>query len=344
MRTTKTIVFTAAILIAWSIAIGVLARTDRSAQPERADRSDRPTAFSPPEEAQTQSLSVSNASPITTTGMLAADIVGAGAGPVIICENLGLLCSDPGTGASDDVRGLSYGYDFVSTSLPPIQFSVVAGSRGLTGTAVRAEADCTPAEPAADVFETALDGLNEQDLDGNGTACSTNSGFGLDLSEAVSGDNVDEIERDPCLSIDPDCNGVPDEPLFMTLAPGSPTLAEIGATARDILITSPDFAPQVWASGSSDLGLTSGDVIDALCVLDNGDAVYGAGDQVLFSLAAGSPTLTTWNAGPADVLRPQHGVMYAASKLGLLATDDVDGLTCSLEVQLSTLYLPLIRK
>src|SRR5512147_3120337 len=100
MRTTKTIVFTAAILIAWSIAIGVLAQADRLAQPQR------PTAFSPPEEAQTQSLSVSNASPITTTGLLPADVLGAGTGPVIICENLGLLCSDPGTGASDDVRGL----------------------------------------------------------------------------------------------------------------------------------------------------------------------------------------------------------------------------------------------
>ena len=338
MRTTKTIVLTAAILIAWTIAVGVLARTDRPTQP------DRPTAFSPPEEAQTQSLSVSNASPITTTGLLPADVLGAGTGPVIICENLGLLCADPGTGTPDDIRGLSYGYDFVATSGPPLQFSVVAGSRGITGTAVRAEADCTPAEPAADVFETALNGLNEQDLDGDGTACATNSGFGLDLSEAVNGDNVDEIERDPCLSIDPNCDGMPDEPVYVTLAPGSPTLIEIGATARDILITSPDLVPQVWANGSSDLGLASGDVIDALCVRDNGDAVYGAGDTVLFSLAAGSPTLTTWNAGPADVLRPQYGVMYAASKLGLLATDDVDGLTCSLEVQLSTLYLPLIRK
>ena len=85
-------------------------------------------------------------------------------------------------------------------------------------------------------------------------------------------------------------------------------------------------------------------MIDALCVRDNGDAVYGLGDQVLFSLAAGSPTLTKWNASPADVLRPQYGVLYPASKLGLLSTDDVDGLVCSSEVQLSTLYLPIVRK
>ncbi|HZY40436.1 MAG TPA: hypothetical protein VFF59_00390 [Anaerolineae bacterium] len=338
MRATKTIVLTASILIAWSIAIGVLAQADRLARP------DRPTAFSPPPEVQTQSFSVSNASPITTTGVLAADVLGAGSGPVIACDNLGLLCNDPIGGASDDVRGLSYGYDFMSFNLPPIQFSVVRGSRGITGTAVRVEADCTPAEPEADVFETALDGANDQDLDGDGTPCSTNSGFGLGLTEGATGDNVDEIDRDPCLTIDPNCDGVPDEPIYVTLAPGSPTLAEIGATPRDILITSPDLVPQVWASGAFDLGLTNGDVIDALCVRDNGDAVYGAGDQVLFSLAAGSPTLTKWQASPADVLRPQYGVLYAAGKLGLLATDDVDGLTCSREVQLSTLYLPLIMK
>ena len=43
MRTTKTIVFTAAILIAWTIALGVAAQADRLSQPQR------PTAFSPPE-------------------------------------------------------------------------------------------------------------------------------------------------------------------------------------------------------------------------------------------------------------------------------------------------------
>lgn len=339
MRATKPISLTASILIAWSIAIGVLAQADRSTRPER------PTAFSPPPEVQTQSFSVSNASPLTTTGVYPADILGLGSLPLIACEDLGLVCAATTGGPPDDVLGLSYGYDFVSTSLPPIQFSVAPGSRGLTGTAVRAEADCGPAaEPQADVFETARDGTNAQDLDGDGAPCSTNSGFGLGLSEVANGDDVDEIESDPCLTIDPNCDGVPDEPIYVALAPGSPTLAAIGATPRDILITSPDLAPQVWASGSLDLGLTTGDVIDALCVRDNGDGVYGAGDRVLFSLAAGSPTLTKWQASPADVLRPQYGVFYAAGTLGLEATDDVDGLACSSAVQFATVYLPLVTK
>jgi hypothetical protein len=335
MRATKTLVVTTSILIAWSIAIGVLARTDRATQP---DRSDRPTAFSPPAEAHTQAFSVSNGSPITSTGLSAADVLGAASGPVIACEDLGLLC-----GANDDVRGLSYGYDFSAPNLPPIQFSVVKGSRGITGTAVRAEADCVPAEPEADVFETTLNGANDQDLDGDGTACSANVGFGLGLTEGAAGDNVDEIERDPCLTIDPDCDGVPDEPVYVTLAPGSATLSEITATSADILITSPDFASQVWAS-SAQLGLTTSDVIDALCVQNVGDAAYGLGDRVLISLAIGSPSLAKWGAGPADVIHPPVGVMYAASKLGLLATDDVDGLACSSDVQFATLYLPVIRR
>ncbi|MFN8598013.1 MAG: hypothetical protein U0559_17740 [Anaerolineae bacterium] len=338
MRATKTLALTVAILIAWSIAIGIVAQTDRSVQADRPVQSDRPTAFSPPAEAHTQAFSVSAGSPITSTGLSAADVLGAASGPVIACENVGLLCS-----AGEDVRGLSYGYDFALPNLPPLQFSVVKGSRGITGTAVRAEADCAPAEPEADVFETALTGTNEQDLDGNGSACSTNVGFGLGLTEGASGDNVDEIERDPCLTIDPNCDGVPDEPLYVTLAPGSPSLSEIAATSADILIANPELPPQVWASRAQ-LGLTTGDVIDALCVQDNGDTTYGVTDRVLFSLAAGSPSLTKWAASPADVLRPQYGVMYAAGKLGLLATDDVDGLTCSGDVQFATLYLPLIRK
>ena len=338
MRATKTIVLTASILIAWSIVIGVVAQADRAAQLDQSDRHDRPTAFSPPAEAHTQAFSVSAGSPITSTGLSAADVLGTASGPVIACEDLGLLC-----GAGEDVRGLSYGYDFASPNLPPIQFSVVKGSRGIIGTAVRIEADCALAEPEADVFETVLNGANDQDLDGNGTACGTNAGFGLGLTEGAYGDNVDEIERDPCLTIDANCDGMPDEPVYVTLAPGSPTLSEIAATAADILIASPDLPPQVWASRAQ-LGLTTGDVIDALCVQDNGDATYGATDRVLFSLAAGSPSLAKWAASPADALRPQYGVMYAAGKLGLLATDDVDGLACSSDVQFATLYLPLIRK
>ena len=304
----------------------------------------RPTAFAPPPEVQAQSFSISSGSAVTASSVHPSDVLGAGAYPLIICENLGLLCIDPVTGAPDDIRGLSYGYDFAAGGSPPIQFSVAAGSRGLAGTAVRAEADCSPAEPQADVFEAALDGQNYQDLDGDGAACSSNSGFGLDLSEGVSGDNLDEIARDPCLFVDADCNGDPEDPIFVTLAAGSPTLSAINAAPSDVLMTGSEIEPSIFANGTADLGLQASDVIDALCVRENGDGSYGSGDLIMFSLAAGSPSLTTWQASAADLLTPRNLFRYRASALGLQAADDIDGLQCALVIDLYTLRLPVILK
>jgi hypothetical protein len=302
----------------------------------------RPTAFAPPPEVQYQSFSISNGSVITASNVHPADVLGVGVYPLIICDNLGLLCADPVTGAADDIRGLSYGADFIEGNLPPFQFSVSAGSRGLAGTAVRAEADCSPAEPQADVFETALDGQNYQDLDGNGTACSSNDGFGLDLNEGAVGDNLDEIGRDPCASVDANCDGEPEEPVFVTLAPGSPTLSAMNAASSDILLLGSQIEPSVFASGVIDLGLQAGDVIDALCVRENGNGLNDNGDLIMFSLAAGSPSLTSWQAGAADVLTPRNLFRYRASMLGLQTTDDIDGLQCSLEMNLYNLWLPVI--
>lgn len=324
-------------VIAGALAIGLLLAIGVGAQ--RA----RPMAFSPPPQVQSESFSVSTGSPITATGVLPADVLGGDEGPIVLCEDLGLLCQDPIGPALDDVKGLSYGYDFVAQDLPPVQFSVAKNSQGLPNTAVRVEANCVPAEVQADVFETALDGANEQDLDGNGTACGTNAGFGLGLDESATGDNVDEIERDPCQYVDIDCDGQLDEPVYVTLSPGSPTLAELGATSADILVTSAEIMPQIWASGVAQLGLVSGDVIDAVCVYDDGDTVFGAGDRVLFSLAAGSPTLLAWSASPADVLQPR-GVRYTAAMLGLLAADDVDGLACAAELPTFKLYMPILTR
>ncbi len=304
----------------------------------------RPTTFAPPPEVQTVSFVVSESSPITTTGVLPADILGVGAEPLIPCENTGLVCDDPYTGQHDQILGLSFGYDFVAQDLPPVLFSVAPRSQGLPSTAVRAEADCVPAEPQADVFESALDGQNQQDLDGNGVPCSTNNGFGLGLSEATPSDNVGEIERDPCVYVDVNCNGELTEPIFVTLAPGSPTLAAIGASTSDILITSGQLEPHIWASGSRDLGLQANDVINALCVKESGDGVYGADDLVLFSLAPGSPSLAAWSASPADLLTPHDAFRYPASALGLQATDVVDGLLCARALNVRYVYLPIITK
>jgi hypothetical protein len=297
----------------------------------------------PPPEVQGQSFTVTGDSPLAASGIGPADVLAAGGIPVIPCSGLGLLCTDPVTGANDEIASLSYGWDFVATDLPPVQFSVDQGSRGAAGTAVRIEAYCVPAQPQADVFGTSLDRSNEQVLDGDGAACGSNGGYGLGLTEGTPSDNLGNLDRDPCQFVDLNCDGTPENPVFFTLAPGSPSLGLVGAASADILHTSGGSVPVIWAAGAADLGLRSSDVIDALCVREDGNGVYGPEDEVLFSLAPGSPTLIKLSAGPADLLRPHPPrVIYTAAWLGLEATDNVNALLCAF--QTSRLWLPLIKR
>jgi hypothetical protein len=301
------------------------------------------SVLAPPPEVQGQSFSVASGDPLSASGVHPADILGIGGLPLIPCENLGLLCVDPTTEADDDINGLSFGWDFGSTEPAPLQFSVDSGSQGATGTAVRIEADCSPPQPQADAFETSADGSSVQDLDGDGVACGSNSGYGLGLTEGATSDNIDAMERDPCLFVDLNCDGTPENPIYLTLAPGSPSLDMIGATSADILLVGVDYVPIVWAESADDLGLQGGDVIDALCIKENGNGVYDGADQVLFSLASGSPTLVSQSVSPATILRPSPPrPALAESELGLVVTDDLDALMCSLEFPMVDLFLPIV--
>jgi hypothetical protein len=300
------------------------------------------TGATPPAEPQGQSFSVSSG-PLIASGVGPADIMILGGSPLISCPSLGLLCDSPSSSAKDQLNGLSYGWDFVFTGLPALQFSVAAGSQGAAGTAVRVEANCTPAEAQADVFESATNKSNIQDLDGNGVACGGNSGLGLGLTEGTSGDNLSNLDRDPCQFVDLNCDGTLEQPVFFTLASGSPSLAMASATPADILMTIGGVAPMIWARGTADLGLRAGDTIDALCIREDGSGIYDSGDEVLFSLAPASPTLTALKIGPADLLRPEPlQVAYSAGLLGLQPTDNLDALACSYNA--SRLFVPLIRR
>lgn len=299
----------------------------------------------PPAEVQSQSFGITVGSALAGAGVHAADILGIGGVPLIPCENLGLVCTDPNSGAVDEMAALSFGVDFSESTLPPLQFSVDSASRGKEGSAVRAEANCSPAQAQADVFESAFNGANSQDLDGDGAACAGNNGYGLSLSEGATADTLDTLDRDPCQTVDLNCDGVPDQAIYLTLAPGSPTLTLLGATSADILASGADFVPSVWASGITDLGLQAGDAIDALCLYEDGDGVYSQGDRLLFSLARGSPTLAKIAAGPADLLAPVSSrVTVRAAFLGLEATDNIDALSCGQTVTLRDLYLPIIAR
>jgi hypothetical protein len=92
---------------------------------------------------------------------------------------------------------------------------------------------------------------------------------------------------------------------------------------------------------SSSLGLLPGDELDALCWFDlNGDrtvdlptTIAPVGDTYQYSLAPGSPTLAGLGYSAADILAPSAAgpvITVAAPTLGLLPTDNIDGLTCHL--------------
>ncbi|MBN1147336.1 MAG: hypothetical protein JXA78_08770 [Anaerolineales bacterium] len=293
---------------------------------------------------QGQSFSVASGDPLTQTHIHPADILGLSGQVLIACEHLGLLCYDPASDSYDDISGLSYGLDFRPMDIPSLQFSVAPGSQGAAGSAVSDEAGCASPEPHGDVFESPLDKSNLQDLDGDGAACASNHGYALHIEEGSPSDNLDALERDPCQYVDLNCNGSPEQPILFTLAPSSPSLSYFGFSAADILISGIGYAPMVWASSAS-LGLSNADQIDALCIRENGNGVYDSGDQVLYSLAPGSPSLAALSLSAAHLLRPgPFKIGFSPQAIGLTLNDDVDALTCAGEIDFFDLFLPLVRK
>jgi hypothetical protein len=119
-------------------------------------------------------------------------------------------------------------------------------------------------------------------------------------------------------------------------------LDAFGVTSADILVTGIDYAPLVWADGATDLGLESGDSIDAICLWENGNGIFDHGDQLLFSLTANSPSLSISGASPGDLLRPGPYVFFTARALGLLPGDDLDGLLCAGDLLFHDVYLPVV--
>ncbi|MBI4161384.1 MAG: hypothetical protein HY509_02945, partial [Acidobacteria bacterium] len=153
----------------------------------------------------------------------------------------------------------------------------------------------------------------------------------LGLQEGLVGvfpdsDDLDGLEERPPEDVAP--NGVPAEPVYFSLDPASPSLPSLGAGPADILVTSGGAAPTVFAS-AADLGLAPEDDLDALCLWENGDGVFGAGDLLAFSLAAGSPSLFGIAAQPGDLLRPGPAVLRPGSILGLFPGDELNAVKCA---------------
>ena len=259
----------------------------------------------------------------------------------IACADLGLSadgCDDGADGNQDDLDALSFGGDLPADAGPGLNFSVGPGAQGVVGSAVEAQRNCPPAqpgtspEPEPDVFHSLLGGTNELLLDGNGPVGACTSAFPLGLVEgATVRDDLDALYGQDPSAVDADRDGVPESPVYFSLDADSPSLAALGFSPADVLMTIDGGQPTVFAA-EAELGLVAGDDLDALCLQESGDSIYVAGDDTLyFSLAPDSPTLAQIGAGPGDLLAPDSPnpiVAQGKAYLSLLAADDVDALNC----------------
>jgi len=245
-------------------------------------------------------------------------------------ESLGLL---PG----DDIDGLSFGTDPVyAGGNYDVEFSVDRFAGGAGGSAVSTETGAvTGREASADIFEAFMPagsppvfvGNNTQSWDGNGSTAPDNHLRDVPLNLPIN-DHVDALEGPPRV-VDPNNDGVRDLPVYFSLAPGSPTLAAIGASPGDILVCAAPACP-VPAVFITDvvLGLAAGENLEDF-------SLNASTGNVDFTLPAGSPTLFAIGSSPGAILKragfPPCGAIpctiFFPAAVGLLAAgDDMEAL------------------
>jgi hypothetical protein len=253
--------------------------------------------------------------------------------------------------AGDVVNAFSFGEAAAPGAF--IFLSVAPGTAGLPAPPAPPRVTCEAlgGQAEADVFVSPPVGPpNLQYLDANGVAdspCGPPVAPGLGLAEP-GGDDV--IGLDMCPASFAFAGAALTRTVYFTLAPGSPSLVPLGATTADILSVGPGIIPVGIAIGAGPLGLTGGppgcapplcDAIDALDL----DPTTGGPPYVVLSLAPGSPSLLPPIAGgcgysaadlitmlpPNPTCAPAGGIVGAAA-LGLLAADDVDGLSIAMDL------------
>lgn len=186
-----------------------------------------------------------------------------------------------------------------------------------------------------------------------------------DTAARVPQDNVDATSALP-QSPDPDREVLE---VFFSASEDSPSLvplSDIHPPSGANIFFNPHPAnatseTSVFAAASA-LGLGQDDDIDAMIVFNgDGDILFTPGDQVMFSLTPGSPSLTTYlgsgvDAGGAYVFMVTHGedpvVIATAEDLGLgLPDDNVDALDyvicpdaelCAPEFGIRSPYFPAV--
>jgi hypothetical protein len=253
-----------------------------------------------------------------------------GIGPPVRSVSLAAM----GLVAGDVPIALSFGRDAIPSGR--LHFSVSRAANGIAGTFPPDVASERPSGAAGDVYKSFFPPNHTLVFDGNG-AGGTPAPDGLGLDE--TGPTIDGISGlDLCgpKTVDPNGDGVLDEPVYLTLAAGSPTLAVLGAGPQDVLRSrvGSTGAPTVFTPGAS-LGLVPGDVIDALAI---------QGTSARFSLAPGSPTLLGPDGeadqnndpdpddmSPGDVMSHAFIAALPAPALNLDDDDDLVGLSLSFD-------------
>lgn len=235
---------------------------------------------------------------------------------------------DPG----DDLDALSCGLDIV-TGEEIIYFSVDRRSIGISSqiTPYDVNGQAGLGQQAGDIYVT-IDanslvqsspvGWNYLDVNQHEFGLAPTGFLGLPMQPY--GGEQDNLDAYSMEEFDYDADGMPDYPVFFSLAAGSPTLGTLGASAADILIADPLFDPTDIMIRHDEIGLQFDDDIDALAMSMHTGLAY-------ISLAPGSPTLTMLGASPADIFlvdiySGSSQLWYTCGQLGLLFDDNVDAL------------------
>ena len=168
------------------------------------------------------------------------------------------------------------------------------------------------------------------------------SGFPINARAAASGGPVDNVSSSAYQN-GPNPPTLPVLRIYFTADPNSPSLLALSnpqppSGANIFFNQQPGMALTTRFATAAALTLANADAIDALVVFDfNNDGLFNGTDEVLISLALGSPSLLTiLGASPvgasADVYRKRAGlpaiqVFATAAEFGLgAAPDNIDSL------------------
>lgn len=303
----------------------------------------------PPAMAQT-TFDHDHAAPITAVGV-AGDLLTEGT-PFPAAPVVAIGAGAIGLVAGDEIDALSFGDDVAIAGFHVLVFSVDPAAVGVLGTGVDFEVTAdTPlgAFPAAcgDLFIQAPGNTNALSPAGLGYRTGTltgdehNARWGSPNPIAGPADDLDAFDFSPPVA-DP-INGI-----FFSLAPGSPTLAAIPATAGDILWSPLGGGPVIIAVLAGDgaatdvnLGIT-GENLNALNVIGSNIAgvgtitAGGVGAGPASGGAPGSTHLVEYSiaggggVSPSDVLirtgAGTFGVHTPSIGVGLVFSDDLNAL------------------